>query len=133
MGVLVAVNVGEANSLRLDPADLRLRFPSYFVRRDLFPQGGPAKIFNAAAESAVVCNQGWNVLAHRLAINQHDMAAGLELGCLTRQRDCFRKCFRAGHDGGGKRSPGTCSLNDGSVYSRGKAKIVSIDNEAGHG
>ena len=130
--VLVAVNMCQRNSPRLDLANLRFHFPLNFIRGNLLANCGQGELFQAAAEPLRRFCKCWKVTRERNAIDQHDVASCLEAGLRLGQIDRGVAGFCVGHERSRRDNARSIALDDRAVYARGQAKIICINNEATH-
>ena len=130
--VLVAVNMRQRNSPRLNLANLRFHFPLNFFRGNLLADRGHGKMLQAAAEPLRPFCECWKIRRERNAIDQYDVTSCLEARLCIARSIAASLAFAVGHERSRSHNAGSIALDDRAVYARGQAKIICINNEATH-
>jgi hypothetical protein len=137
VGVLVGVEVGDANAGALELVELGKGFALDLGLADLAAEEGLEEIEEGGAEaSAVGAEKGGNGrgAGDGEAVGEDDVEADAEGGMGVGDGDGVVEGGAGGHKSGGGEGAGLMELADGAVDAVGEAKVVCVEDEAGgHG
>ena len=133
MGVLVRVDVGDAEARVLQPAELGGGFGGDFDGADAEGEEVADERDEAGAERLAVGAEGGDLFGGqcRGAVHKEDVAADFELRVGVSGGDGIVEEGGCGHEGGGGERVGAVEFGDGAVDAGSEAEVVGVDDE-GH-